>query len=1179
MRIAKNMFPALRHLGKKAMPVFFLMLLCARAPRASDSMQRIKFDHLTIEHGLSQNTINAILQDRHGFMWIATDDGLNRYDGYAFTVFRTIYGDKTSISDNWIVCLFEDKDGTLWIGTNSGGLNKFDPITETFSCYKNDPANPQSIASNYVEAIAEDAHGNLWIGTRHDGLDKFDKQKNIFTHFKAEPSNSNALVDNNIWCLYIDRNNIIWVGTELGGLNCYDPQIQKWKIYKYDPNNPQALSHYGVSCIHEDRQGNMWIGTVRGGLNCLNKKTGIFTSYRNDPNNPKSISNNYVTDILEDSSGDIWVSTSSGGLNKFDRVKGEFTAYRADRLNPHSLNDDTIWGMCEDRSGTIWFGTSVGGLNLYNRKKSKFTHYYHETNNPDSLSDNTVWAIWEDYESELWVGTSNGLNRFNRSTKKVTRYFHDPSNANTLSHNFVWAINGDDAGNIWIGTRGGLDCFNKNTERFTRYYNIPNNASSLSNNTVRCVVRDSDGSFWVGTNNGLNRLNPRTGVFTRYFNDRNTPINLANEVIRTLFLDSRELLWIGTNEGLCVLDISQNTLSRFSHDPNNYASIRNNRIRGITEDSQGNIWVGTIGGGLSKYDRDSGTFLTFTEKDGLANDTVYGVHEDAEGILWLSTNKGVSKFNPGIMLFRNYDTSDGLQSNEFNTGASHKNRKGEIFFGGINGFNAFFPKDIKDNPIAPTVVLTSFKILDKPARLDKPIYLADKIPLTWRDRYISFEFAALDYTAPEKNQYAYMLEGLDSDWIYSGHRRFGSYTNLGAGSYTLRIKAANNDGIWNESGVSLAINIPPQPWHTWWAYTLYGIAAIAIVLFYVRIKTRENLLASERKERHLSESLRAIAKALNSSLDLSDVLEQILSGLSQIIPYDGALVLLKHGEDFRIMAALGRRRDEPMKRHIKTREDSILAEIVNTPQTRLYDNVSGNERFQDLQAALEEEMAAWIIIPLVSKEEMHGMLIIGSKSRGSYQDYHVLIADTFTEQAATAMENARLFGKVKRLSLTDGLTGLLNRRHFFDLAQREFQRAKRYGSGLGILMVDLDNFKHCNDTYGHLCGDEVLKIVASRLRQSLRTTDILGRYGGEEFSILVHEAKSDEIEALAQRLLESVSSAPIITRECKNPLKMTISVGVALLADDNPTLESLIERADNALYRAKRKGKNRYEMD
>lgn len=1179
MRIAKDLSHILKRFAKTALPVLCLALLCLAAPRAADTRHKIKFDHLTIEHGLSQNTINDILQDRHGFMWIATDDGLNRYDGYTFTIFKNIFGDPTSISDNWVVCLFEDKDGTLWAGTNSGGLNKFDPITETFSSYKYDPANPQSIGSNYIETIAEDAHGNLWIGTRYEGLDKFDRKANTFTHFKSDSANSNTLNDNNIWCVYIDRNNIIWVGTELGGLNCYDPQIQKWKIYEHDPDNPQSLSHDGVFCIYEDRQGYMWIGTVRGGLNRFNKKTGIFTRYRNDPNNPNTLSNNYVTDILEDSSGDFWISTSSGGLNKFDREKGEFSVYRAERLNPHSLNDDTIWGLYEDRSGTLWIGTGVGGLNLYNRKKSKFTHYYHEINNPDSLSENTVWALWEDYESELWVGTSNGLNRFNRSTNKVTRYYNDPANPDSLVHNFVWAISGDDSGNVWIGTRGGLDCFNKNTGRFTHYFRDPNKTTSLSNNTVRSIVRDRAGYFWIGTNSGLNRLDPRSGIFTRYFNDPNNPQTLTSDVVRTLFMDSKGLLWIGTNEGLNAMDTSRNTVTRFLHNPQNLASIRNDRIRGIAEDKDGNIWVGTNGGGLNKYDRASGMFMAFTAKNGLANDTVYGVLEDAEGVLWLSTNKGVSKFNPNAVQFRNYDTSDGLQSNEFNIGAYHKSRWGEMFFGGINGFNAFFPKDIKDNPIAPTVVLTSFKILDKPARLDKPIYLADKIPLTWRDRYISFEFAALDYTAPEKNQYAYMLEGLDSDWIYSGHRRFGSYTNLGAGSYKLRIKAANNDGVWNESGVSLDITIPPQPWQTWWAYTLYGIALFAVVLFYVRIKTRENLLASERKERQLSESLRAIAKALNSSLDLADVLEQILSGLSQIIPYDGALVLLKHGDDFRIMAALGRRKEDPAKRQIKAQENSILAEIARTPQTRLFDNVASDERFQELQAVLEEEMTAWIIVPLVSKEEMHGMLVIGNKSAGSYQDYHILIADTFAEQAATAMENARLFGKVKRLSLTDGLTGLLNRRHFFELAQREFQRAKRYGSGLGLLMVDLDNFKQYNDTYGHLCGDEILKMVASRLKQSLRTTDILGRYGGEEFSIVVHEARSEEIEALAQRLLESVSESAIVTRECKVPLNITISVGVALLAGDDPTLESLIERADNALYRAKRNGKNRYEMN
>ena len=835
----------------------FILMILSLPGFAQNS--NLKFKALSLDEGLSQSTVYAILQDSLGFLWVGTQDGLNKYDGYEFTVYRHDPQDLYSLSHNEIFTLHEDSSGTLWIGTG-GGLNRFDREQDQFIRYQSDMGKPNHLSNNTVWSIHEDNSGLLWIGTNGGGLNQFDPQQETFVHYQHDPKNPQSLSDDAVWPIYQDKTGILWIGTDGGGLNRFDPQQQVFTHYLPNAQVPDDFSNY-ITSIYEDKTGILWIGTING-LHKFDRFVGSFVSYFPDPQNPNSLSYRAVWAICEDSLGRLWVGTDGGGLNQFDRESETFVHYQHDPQNATSLNNDVIFSLYPDRAGTIWVGTGGGGLNQFNPRLKKFEHYYHEPKNPNSLNYNDILSIYEDREGILWVGTEGGgLNQFDQKRQTVTHYLPDPENPNSLSHDEVQSIYEDKKRVLWIGTYGGgLNRFNREQNQFVSYQNDPNDSHSLGNDYVMSIYEDKTGILWIGTREGLDQFDRDSNQFVHYTHNPNEANSLSDNAISAIYEDSSGMLWIGTEgEGVNKFDRESNQFVHYQHAPQNLSSLSHNDISAIHEDKNGGLWIGTFGGGLNKFDRATETFTHYRKKQGLANDTVYGILEDNQGNLWLSTNKGLSKFNLKTEQFRHYDVADGLQSNEFNT-AHHKSRRGELFFGGINGFNAFYPEQVKDNPYRPPLVMTDFKIfnqsvpIDAHSPLQQHINLTKEITLSYKQSFFVFEFAALNFVQPEKNQYAYQLEGFDHDWNQVGTLRHAHYTNVPHGEYTFRVKGSNNDNVWNEQGATIKIIIPPPPWKTWWAYTLYVLTILAIIVSYIRAQQRK-LLAKQQELEHEQQEL------------------------------------------------------------------------------------------------------------------------------------------------------------------------------------------------------------------------------------------------------------------------------------------------------------------------------------
>jgi PAS domain S-box-containing protein len=848
---------ATSHLARDAKSVwlilFILIFLAGLHPLTLVHAQTPtpRFTHLTSEQGLSHNAVKCILQDSQGFMWFGTQDGLNRYDGYTFTVYRHLRSDPNSLSNSTITALYQDRSGTLWIGTVMG-LDSFAGGAASFIHY---PA-----VAEQVGAIYEDATGILWIGTAGSGLFRYDRAAGQFTQYTHDPANSNSLSDDDVMAIYEDSSGTLWVGTAYGGLNAFDRATERFTRYHHDSADPHSLSYDQVTTIYEDDSGVLWVGTGSyyevevGGLNVFDRtpghaseggayasERGTFTRYLHDPHNPHSLSNNHVRAIYEDQTGILWIGTDDG-LNIFDRTTDSFVGYHHDPLNPRSLGDSPITVIYEDRAGTLWFGTDGAGVSKYARVKEKFARYQPDPLDPNSLSGAEVGALDEDHTVTLWIGIQGGgLDSLNRATGRFTHYSHDPDDPHSLGHDHVKALYEDHEGVLWVGTNQGLDRLDRATGQFWHYVHDPDDPSSLSPGAVKAILEDHTHTLWIATEEPgtLNRFDRTTehaseggayaserGAFTRYEYDPANPDGFINTYgVRAIYEDRAGDLWLGTYNGLVHFDRTTEKFTRYRHDPDDVHSLSHDFVWSIYEDPGGTLWIATAGG-LNRFDRATGRFTVYTIEDGLANDNVMGILADGQGNLWLGTDGGLSRFDPQTETFRNYDVSDGLVSNEIMLGALHQSKSGEMFFGTLDGFNAFYPAKVKDNAHIPPIVLTAFRKFDEVVELDAPLSEAEEITLSYKDNFFAFEFAALDYTDSAKNQYAYQLEGFDEDWIYCGPRRYASYTNLPPGEYTFRVKGSNNDGIWNETGRVLGITITPPFWQTWW---FRGLAA-AIVL-------------------------------------------------------------------------------------------------------------------------------------------------------------------------------------------------------------------------------------------------------------------------------------------------------------------------------------------------------------
>ncbi len=863
----------------------------------------IRFQRLTVEDGLSQSSVNAIVQGPRGFLWLGTQDGLNRYDGYTFRVYKHDDTDPGSIAHNFVWAVLIDRHGDLWVGTDGGGLDRWDPSRDRFVHHRSVKDDPTTLPHDRVRALAEGPDGTIWVGT-DAGLGALDPESGKFTRFPVDPADPKGPGHGRVRALHVGKSGSVFVGTDGGGLARLDPGVETFFRYPVGGENPAALGHPRVRTILEDRRGAIWVGTYEGGLHRLDPTSGTFVRYTRAEGDPDSLPHDRVRTVFEDRDGVIWVGTDAG-LARYRPDEGGFATFRHDPADPNSLGNDRVLSLYQDRGGVLWAATQAG-LSRWNPGVASFAHIRQEGGRKSTLSANVVNAIAEGPEGRIWIGTyGGGLDAWDRKKGTFENFRNAPSDPRSLADDRVMSLLWDRAGTLWVGTfERGLDRYDPRTRRFEHFRKDPALPGSLAADGVTGIREAPDGTIWVATfGGGLNRFDAESRQFVAYRHDPKDPRSLSSDRVMCLLAATDGTIWAGTEGGgLNRLNPSSGAFERIARDPSAKGALTSDVIWSVLEARDGSIWIGTQGGGLlrlSPEDRRAGVdrFTAYTERSGLPNAFVYGILEDEAGAIWISTNKGISRLDPATGAVTNYDTTHGLQSLEFNFGAYAIARSGEMFFGGNNGFNAFHPSRVRRNAHAPQIVLTDIIRYDDDSRAVQPAWSSPALELTHRDQVVSFQFAAIDYTAPERNRYAYRLEGFDDSWIDLGTMRRATFTNLPAGRYILRVRASNNDGHWTEAGLALPIAVLPPPWRTWWAYTLYAGCLLALVLRYLaiqRAKLRREAEHARLLEAQVKERTRDLAEANERLREAS--LTDSLTGLRnrryllQYLPDDLALV-------------------------------------------------------------------------------------------------------------------------------------------------------------------------------------------------------------------------------------------------------------------------------------------------
>ena len=857
---------------------YLLFFFIPLAAQSSDPL----FTHFSIEEGLSQSTVHSILQDNQGYMWIATEDGLNRFDGYNFTIYRNDPTDSSSLAGNRVHTVMQDNQNRIWVGTTDGlsvltliADSALNTEKEGFINYYNSVRDTQSLSSNDVRCLYRDNGGNIWIGTskglsfiRNELIEGRESPRSLtFDRMNSNPELYNLAGTELISSIIEDGNGSLWIGTMGNGIIELNKQSGKVLNFKHDPSDPGSPGSNYIIRLYLDRAGRLWAGTYRGGLNLYDNISNNFIRYLPDEDNPGSITDNRIYSMFDDDNGNLWIGTFECGINKLDTRKNKFISYKSNSRKPKSLSSNFVRCLFIDRSGNLWAGTNKG-VNKMDLKQPKFYAFRNDYEETPLLSDSYVLSITEDRNGGLWIGTNKGLDNYNPEEGNFSSYAVKHNNPKS-NEGFVYSIKSDAEGYLWLGTFGGglLQCDLKG-KIIRQYIHTGKRSNEILDNRIHSLYIGA-GEIIIGTVAGICVLDRKTERFRNYLVSMKDSALLSGRSINVIYKDRNNIFWIGTSGGLVSVDVSGRDSYSYVHGNASGSSISSNDINSILEDLKGNLWIGTDKG-LNLLDRKSNSFALYTTKDGLPNDYIAGILEDDRGCLWISTNNGVSKFDPKQpegKRFRNYDLDDGLQGLEFTEGAAFKNSKGEIYFGGTNGFNKFNPALIQDNPNIPAVAIISFSIAGKNKLNHLQIAGARSISLDYNENFFSFEFAAFDYTNPKKNKYAYRLEGFDKDWIDSGSRRFANYTNIDPGKYVFRVKASNNDGVWNEQGASVGIIIKPPFYKTWTAYIFYLLAIVSglysLRRFELQKKKRKNeaVMRIEKEKAKLMEAQLRAEKA------------------------------------------------------------------------------------------------------------------------------------------------------------------------------------------------------------------------------------------------------------------------------------------------------------------------------
>jgi ligand-binding sensor domain-containing protein len=831
-------------------------------PAAATGPPVVTFQKLDVNRGLSHNTVTAIAQDRQGFLWLGTRDGLNRYDGQRVRTFLHDPEDPTSLSGSHVSALRAAADGRLWVSTFEGGLDVFDPVTETFS--RHPLGTPAEMAKSedseeapLISSLLEDRQGRLWVGT-DQGLwlqDSATKRWAVFRHVDGDPA---SLSHDRVMSLYQDPEGTLWIGTFGGGLNRRDPDEEGFRAYRHDPGDPASLSSDLVQTVYRDSRGTLWVGTAGAGLNRLQLDASqsegavgeglTFERWRHDADDPGSLSSDYIYGLQEDDGGHLWIATYGGGLERRS-ADGELVNFQhnpRNPLDPSSLPENFLLTLFRDRSGTFWVGTDEGGAVSFHRNRDRFTHHFNDLIGPAGLSHNTVWSFYQEPNGTLWIGTSNGLNRLDPESYEFTR-IESPGGTNAQ---MVRSLLGDasegggETTRLWLGTLAdGLQRLDVTDGRVEE-------TSVLRSQRVRALVADGSGGLWLGTQGGGLLHLPGNGepVFA-YGHAPENPRSLSHNIVTSLARDAESgALWVGTQSGgLSRLDPSTGQFQQFTHDPEDPGSLASDEVHHLLTGSQDRLWIST-GRGLDQWSREGQAIEHYGQAEGLPEGAVFCAQEDAQGRLWVSTESGISRLDPSTGKVRNFDSREDLHNNRFLGGSCYRGPSGTLFFGGVYGFHSFQPDEIRDNPQVPPIAVPSVLVFNQPIpRKDLPPSTR-RLRLSHRENFLTFEMAALHYANPRRNQYSYRLKGFDREWIDGGDEPRAVYSNLPPGRYVFQARGSNNDGLWNLDGASVPITISPPVWSSWWAYSLYSALGVGAILLLLR--------AQGQRVRRRSEDLR-----------------------------------------------------------------------------------------------------------------------------------------------------------------------------------------------------------------------------------------------------------------------------------------------------------------------------------
>ena len=816
-----------------------LVAVAAAGLHGTELPDSLRFDHLGVEDGLSSSSVSRIIQDREGFIWFATQSGLNRYDGYSVNRYEHDSFDRNSLSHNLIQTMYYDEDGIFWIGTY-GGLNRFDPDTRSFEVFTNEPGNSESLSNNVVVAVARDPAGALWVGTLN-GLNRYVADRGSFVRYTPGDPEDGALPDKVIRSLTVDARGTLWIGS-YGGLSRYNSQRDSFETLGTDDGFGEALpSPYVMSIVQDPAsEEHLWVGTWDGGVSRVNTRTGEVE------NSPLPQSKVYT--MLFDRNGRLWVGTWGNGLYIMDPETGEYRHFTADSTGlADGLSHDVVYSFMEDESGIVWVGTNGGGVDKFVPWENRFENFVHEPDDSNTITAGKVDSIHIDADGTAWFGVYNGgLCRYEPDREDLECYRHDPSDPTSLSNEVVNVVFRDSRGRLLVGTNNGLNRYVPEAESFERVYSYAD-AFSLPEDVTFEIAENEERELWFGTHTaGVAVLDPETGTYRGYTHDPDDPTSLSDDMVRTVLHDSRGNTWVGTNQGLNRYDPDSDSFIRYLHDPDDSSSLSSNNITHLYEDSADRLWITTTGGGVNRYHYEADSFSFMSNRDGLASNHVFSVLEDGRGSLWFSTSRGLSVYDPERDSFRTLNTANGLLTNDMADGSA-RGPGGKLYFGGERGVTVIDPMKDAYSTYTPPVVLTDVEVLGEQRELTtRPDGTYAALVLGPSDSFFSVEFAALDYSSPQQNSYLYMLEGFDEEWVNAGSRHFASYTNLDPGEYELRIRGAGSRANWNEAGASLPIQVLPPWWQTNAARVGYLVLFIAVLFLFARRLQRRGMLAEAR---------------------------------------------------------------------------------------------------------------------------------------------------------------------------------------------------------------------------------------------------------------------------------------------------------------------------------------------